>query len=202
MEDPSSYRKWFLLHRDVYEAERLAVKSLQLRNCVDLGSGISPFSQEIGGEKIYVDLSLVALRELEGDKVHADVNYLPFRDKSLECTFTSVTICFLEDIEGFMREVERTVHGESALCIVTRDSEWGKLYKRMGEEGHEYYSHAHFISSDELIETVSNYFNITLVVSTLVERPGVKASPTILKGKGGSFLCVKGTPRTHTHPST
>lgn len=191
--DPKGYRKWYEIHEIAYENEKRTVERLGLSDCLDIGSGPGIFHEVLRGNTISFDISEAMLKEVEGDRVVGEAHYLPFRDNSIPCVFVSVTICFLKDLETFMKEVWRVVKKDIGICIIARDSPWGELYESLGRQGHKYYSKANFISKEELIELVSKYFNIVETFSTLRYRPFEEDKlEEPIEGLDGSFICIRG----------
>ncbi|NON61446.1 MULTISPECIES: class I SAM-dependent methyltransferase [Acidianus] len=197
--DPKGYINWYFNHKEIYDSERELVKSLNLENCIDIGSGPSVFHDALKGRTISVDISILMLKEAdpEEDKVQADAMHLPFRDNSMPCAFVSVAICFLESPEKLIREMERISSKEIGVCIVPKDSSWGKFYQQLGEKGHKYYSIAHFISKEELLSALKD-FNLVEIKSTLHFAPLEDAKYEEPKNDPfGGFLCVKGIKKNH-----
>jgi ubiquinone/menaquinone biosynthesis C-methylase UbiE len=192
--DPQGYLKWYKRNKMIYESELRAVKRLNLSNCLDIGAGPSVFHEAISGRIISLDISdaMLRLTNPTEDKIQADALHLPLRNKSVECTFISVTICFISDVEKLLQEVQRVTKKEFAVCIVPEDSSWGQYYTELGKKRHKYYSKAHFISKKELISLVQQYFEIKDTISTLryspFDEPKVEDPE---EGLEGSYICVK-----------
>lgn len=196
--DPKGYLSWYRKNWKIYQSEANAVKKLKLSNCLDIGAGPAIFHEVINGRKISLDISQFMLEEIENDedKIQADALYLPIRDKGVQCTFISVTICFINDIEQLLKEVKRVTRSVFGVCIIAKDSSWGEFYEELGKRGHKYYSKAHFISKDELIKLVERYFKIIDTVSTLTftpyEEPRLEEPK---KGLEGAYVCLKAIPK-------
>ncbi|AAK42414.1 class I SAM-dependent methyltransferase [Saccharolobus solfataricus] len=192
--DPKSYKRWYELHSKLYENERNVVRSFNLKDCLDVGSGPDIFHEEIGGRIVALDISLLMLKESKSDeKVLADALHLPFRDNSFKCVFSSVTVCFIEDVKGFIREMARITKERAIICFIARDSPWGEYYENLGKSGHKYYSHARFISRREFYVIINDFMKISRIRSTLK-----KMSETEIDGvyndDSGSFICVEAIP--------
>ncbi|BFH72509.1 methyltransferase domain-containing protein [Sulfurisphaera javensis] len=192
--DPIGYKKWYELHEKIYESERNLVSQFKPTNCLDIGSGPGIFHEVFSGRIISLDISIFMLKQLgeNEDKILADAHYLPIRDKSLECAFISVTICFLSNIEDFYKEISRVLKGRVITCFVPRDSPWGEHYYELGLKGHKYYSYANFIKKKELYDILKKYFEIVKVKSTLFITPseGEKVDK-IEDNDNGSFVCIE-----------
>jgi len=74
--------------------------------------------------------------------VRAVGEHLPFKDEAFDFTLLTVTICFLDSPKEAILEARRVLRrrGELAVCIVPRDSSWGKEYMKKGEAGHTFYT--------------------------------------------------------------
>ncbi|EWG07496.1 MAG: type 11 methyltransferase [Candidatus Aramenus sulfurataquae] len=193
--NPRQYREWYLTHKKIYDTEKKAVEALGLKDCLDIGSGPSIFHEAIKGRVISLDVSEPMLKEgkEDEDKILADALHLPIRDNSLKCTFISVTACFINEVDALFKEVAR-VSDSVSVCIVAADSPWGEFYQELGKRGHKYYSRAHFITRDELIKTVSRYFKVVKIVSTLTFSPleDERDEEPLVGDASGAFFCVKG----------
>ena len=189
--NPRKYRKWYENHYRIYENEKKVVGSFNLKDCLDIGSGPDIFHEVIKGYIVSLDLSLLMLKESKSeDKVLADATYLPFRDKAFKCVFSSVTVCFIEDIKSFISEIGRVTKGRAVICFIPRDSPWGQHYESLGKKGHEYYSYAHFISKQELYRIISEFMNVKNISSTLIELDEEKIEP-VYNDDRGSFVCIE-----------
>jgi len=192
--DPQGYKRWYEIHDKIYESEKSLVANFDPKDCLDIGSGPGIFHEIFKGNTISLDISIFMLKEIKGDedKVLADAHYLPFRDNSVRCVFISVTICFLDRIENFYKEVHRVVRERVITCFIPRDSPWGEYYYGLGLKGHKYYSKANFIRRRELYEILGKYFKISRVMSTLFISPYEKEKLEDIKNDdSGSFICVE-----------
>ncbi|BDC18305.1 class I SAM-dependent methyltransferase [Acidianus sp. HS-5] len=197
--DPQGYLQWYKRNEMIYESELRAVKKLNLSNCLDIGAGPSIFHEAMKGKIISLDISdaMLKLTNSSEYKIQADALHLPLRDKAVECTFISVTICFISDVEKMLQEIHRVTKKEFSVCIVPSDSSWGSYYTELGKKGHKYYSKAHFISKSELLSLIQKYFEIKDTISTLTYSPFDE--PRVedpREGIEGSYICVKAIPKT------
>jgi Methylase involved in ubiquinone/menaquinone biosynthesis len=195
-DDPQGYAQWYKIHSVTYENELAVVGALGLHDCLDVGSGPSVFHEVIEGEVVSLDLSEITLlyaREGE-ERVQADALHMPFRDEAFPCVFSSVTFCFIKDLDTLMKEIHRVTRQTFAGCIVVLDSEWGRHYSELAGRGHKYYSKARFLNREEFFGLVKRYFRIDKIVSTLSYGPDqreVREAPR--EDWQGAFLCLKGT---------
>ncbi|WP_338603866.1 class I SAM-dependent methyltransferase [Sulfolobus tengchongensis] len=192
--DPKKYKRWYEVHNKIYENEKNVVRSFDLKDCLDIGSGPDIFHEEINGHIVSLDISLLMLKESRSDeKVMADALFLPFRDKAFNCVFSSVTVCFIEDVKAFIREAVRVAKERVVICFIARDSKWGEYYQQLGKQGHKYYSYAHFISRHEFYTILGNFAKISRIRSTLEEINESELEP-VYNDDRGSFICVEGIP--------
>ncbi len=195
--DPTGYKAWYVRNAVIYKNELDLVSSFELRNCLDMGSGPGVFHEVMKGETVSIDISLDMLKFVEGDRVLGDVRNLPFRDHAFECVFSSVTVCFVDDISSFFREAARVSKGKVVICFIPLDSPWGSFYSDLGKKGHKYYSKAIFRPFNEILSELSSYIKIEEVRSTLTFGPSERPrEEKPLNGKAGSFICVSGPPLT------
>lgn len=192
--DPQGYRKWYELHEKIYESEKNLVAKFTPKDCLDIGAGPGIFHEVFEGNTISLDFSIFMLKEIkrDEDKVLAEAHYLPFRDNAVRCAFVSVTICFLENIEDFYKEVHRVIKDRVITCFIPRDSSWGEYYYALGLKGHKYYSKANFIRKQELYEELNKFFKISRIMSTLFISPNEEERvEDVRNDDSGSFVCVE-----------
>ena len=193
------YDSWYSHHREVYESEVLAIKALDLRGVgLDIGVGTGALSYQTG-VTVGIDPSLSMLRIAKRrgiQVVRAAGEYLPFRDRFLDYIIMTVTFCFLDNPRDVLREAWRVLREEGHLgvCIVTRDSPWGKHYMRKASTGHRFYRFAKFYTYEELSGILKeNMFETVSVKSTLSYTPEAEhrvEEPTESTATKG-FICVK-----------
>ncbi|BAB67215.1 MULTISPECIES: methyltransferase domain-containing protein [Sulfurisphaera] len=196
--DPEGYKRWYEIHNKIYESEKRLVSEFKPKNCLDIGAGPAIFHEIFSGNTISLDISIFMLKEIgeKEDKILADANFLPFRDNSIPCIFISVTICFLNDISLFYKEVERVTKERVVTCFIPRNSTWGEYYYELGLKGHKYYSHANFIKKEDLYNILKKFFEISTIKSTLFFSPDEpEKMDRIEDGDKGSFVCVEAKKR-------
>jgi len=198
-EQAERYDSWYQRNPILFECEAKVIKSLNLRGkglSIGVGTGILDIQAPID---IGVDPSLGMLRiaSTRGiTTIQAVGEYLPFRDEAFDFALMTVTLCFLDSPERAILEVRRVLRrrGELAVCIVPKDSSWGKEYMRRGESGHVFYRHAHFYTSLEAQKLLEKFsFKIVMVKSTLSyppdEEPRIEEPSENPTGRG--FVCLK-----------
>ena len=175
------------------------MKALNLRGrgiSVGVGTGIldSQAQIEIGVDPV---LSMLKLASVYGIELFRGVGeYLPFKEGVFDFALMTVTLCFLDNPEKAILEVKRILQSAGVLvvCIIPKDSEWGKEYMEKGETGHDFYSHAHFYSLSELEKLLSRCsFKVISIKATLSYPPST--TPHYEKPsenpKDKGFICVK-----------
>jgi ubiquinone/menaquinone biosynthesis C-methylase UbiE len=193
------YDSWYSRHGEVYESEVWAIKALGLRGLgLDIGVGTGALSYRTG-VTVGIDPSLPMLRIAKKrgiQVVRAAGEYLPFRDRFLDYVIMTVTFCFLDNPEDVLKEAWRVLRedGHLGVCIITRDSPWGKLYVRKASMGHRFYRFAKFYTYNELLGILKEHmFETVSVKSTLSYPPEAEhrveepTESTVTKG----FICVK-----------
>ncbi|PVU73526.1 SAM-dependent methyltransferase [Sulfolobales archaeon SCGC AB-777_J03] len=193
--NPGKYRDWYRRNEILYQNEKTLVNSFNPKDCLDMGSGPGIFHEVLRGETVSLDLSEHMLSAFEGDRVVGDVRQMPFRDKAFECSFSAVTVCFVDDLDSFFREASRVTRKLTIICFIPLDSSWGEHYAELGKKGHHYYSKAIFRPKDEIMKVFTKYFKLESIRSTLAFRPDER--PKVqepMEGETGSFICVSGPP--------
>jgi len=193
------YDRWYSKHREVYESEILAIKALKLEGLgLDVGVGTGALSHPVK-VAVGIDPSLPMLKIAKGkgiEVVRAVGEYPPFRDSSFKYILMSVTFCFLDEPGRVLSALRRLLprDGYLALCIVPRDSPWGRLYMEKASKGHRFYRFAKFYTFDEVSKILEETgFSIVSVKATLSYSPRdkyrVEEAASDIKGKG--FICIK-----------
>ena len=193
------YDSWYQRNKILFECEAKTVRALNVTGeglSIGIGTGILDCQApvEVGVDPSLNMLKLASTRGAE--PVRAVGEHLPFKKESFRFALMTVTVCFLESPEKTVREARRVLRagGYLALCIVPRESSWGKEYMKKAKAGHVFYSHAHFYTVQE-IETVlkSCSFETVSVKATLSyppsEEPRIEEPSEDPEGKG--FVCLK-----------
>ena len=157
------YDRWFITEgREVYTYEIRAVCGEMPRGkALEIGVGTGRFAAPLG-VRYGLDPSLNALR-LAGGRVDYRIvgrgEELPFKSETFSVVLLIVTVCFLEDVEGTVKEVRRVLkrNGELLLGYVPRETRTGEEYIRKGMRGHRFYSVARFWSTSDLLSLLERY---------------------------------------------
>ena len=198
-QNASRYDKWYIKNKILFGCEAKVIKALNLHGhglSIGVGTGIldSYAPIEIGIDPALSMLKLALARGI--DPILGLGEYLPFKDEYFDFTLMTLTLCFLNSPKSVIRELYRVLRfgGELAICIVPKDSAWGKAYMKKAKRGHIFYSQAHFYSILEIREILEDhFFKIKTLKSTLSFPP--TAIPTLEepseKSEGRGFVCIK-----------
>ncbi|RLI00727.1 class I SAM-dependent methyltransferase [Candidatus Bathyarchaeota archaeon] len=198
-EHAEKYDSWYRKHPILFECEAKVIRSLDLRGkglSIGVGTGIldNQASIDVGVDPSINMLRIASTRGIS--TIRAVGEYLPFRDETFDFALMTVTLCFLDSSEKAILEARRVLRrrGELAICIVPKDSSWGKEYIRRGKSGHVFYKHAHFYTSLEVQQLLEKFsFKIAMIKSTLSyppdEEPRIEEPSGNHEGRG--FVCLK-----------
>ncbi len=168
-------RKWIIAYDELQVLRQFSLE----KPCLEIGVGSGFFASRLGVD-LGVDPSWNMLRiaKLRGiDVIQALGEMLPFRDKCVRTILIIVTLCFLENPERVLQECVRVLkeNGKIIICIIPRDSSWGKHYTELGKKGHIFYSIARFYTVQEVTKLMTKHdFSLTKAIGTLSFRPDQK----------------------------
>ncbi|MEB2836651.1 MAG: class I SAM-dependent methyltransferase [Desulfurococcales archaeon] len=197
------YDAWYRVHRLVAESEVLAAREA-LRGsrgpCLEVGVGSGFFASRLGCD-YGVDPSPAMLRLARARGIQAILGRgeaLPIAASRLPSILIVVTICFADDPQALLSEAARALEagGVLALCIVPRDTPWGRLYWSQARLGHPLYSKARFYTLQEAAAMLARAgLEVEGVVATLSYPPWARPrveEPHPYTGKEG-FACIRAT---------
>jgi len=196
------YDEWYKRNYVIFECELNALRMLKLGGRgLDLGVGTGIFASRIGVE-FGVDPALNPLK-LAKDRgvevVQAMGEYLPFRDKCFDYILIALSLCFFDNPIDILREARRCLKdsGKIAVCVILKDSSWGRYYEMLKERGHDFYRHANFYTLDEIREMLSSInLSIEKVYATLSytpdDEPMIEEPSEEIDGR--SFVCLSAIP--------
>jgi len=168
------------------------------RPCVEIGSGSGYFAQgsncDLG---IDPSLSMIKMARRRGvESIAAFGENIPLRDKSVGTVLMVVTLCFLDNPSKVIQEVKRILKdgGSFIVCIVPRESFWGRLYIRLSISGHPFYKVARFYSIKDVLTLLMNAgFKYIRMLATLSYKPWERPrpeEPKPFRDKEG-FVCIE-----------
>ena len=154
------YDSWYERFPFLYRSELDCVRSLGLGGRVlDLGCGSGRFSPALDGLVVGLDPSYPMLLRCRGRcggcaVVQGVGEILPFRDGVFDAVLMVVTLCFLDDPVGVLREAARVLRSGGLLvnCIVPRDSWLARIYMYRAWSGRSrFYAVARFYTVEEAV---------------------------------------------------
>ena len=149
------YDRWFEKNKVIAENElRLLRRFIRSKPVLEIGVGTGFFASKLGVDVgIDPSISMLSKARRRGlDVVQGFGERLPFRSRCFSTVLLVTTLCFLEEPETVLRESVRVLRsgGGIVVCIVPRDSSWGKHYAELGKRGHVFYSIARFYTVAEI----------------------------------------------------
>ncbi len=193
------YDAWYASHPEIFESELRAIDSLGLKGLgLDVGAGTGAITAAVGAQ-VALDPSLTMLRgsKVRGlDAIRGLAERLPFADGVFDFVLMVTSLCFLVSPQDSLLEAKRVLkdHGMVAVCIIPRESPWGKLYAEKARKGHEIYAMARFYSVNEVKALLRECgFRPDKMCSVLEYAPGDAPrieTPRIGRGSGG-FVCIR-----------
>ncbi|MEB3758608.1 MAG: class I SAM-dependent methyltransferase [Desulfurococcales archaeon] len=200
-EHSDRYDNWFNRNPILASNELETVKKLLSKKkdpCIEIGVGTGWFSSKIKCSH-GVDPSIGMLKKARQRGIEVIQGYaeqLPLKSRAFRTVLMIVTLCFVEDPYRALEESVRTVRSDGSLiiCIVPRDSQWGKYYIELGMNGHPFYSVAKFYTQQE-VESYMNihgfYMDSCLgVLRFPPQSKAVREEPEKCSGKEG-FICMR-----------
>jgi ubiquinone/menaquinone biosynthesis C-methylase UbiE len=194
----NEYDQWFERHPKLYEAELNAVREFirDGSNGIEIGSGTGRFSLPlkipIGAEP---SCNMAEIARSRGMRViNARAERLPFGDRSFDFTLFVTTICFLDSIEGSLREAWRITKdgGFIVVAFIDKCSLLGKLYRKRKKDSL-FFGNARFYSTKQVIRHLSKVgfkdFSYRQTIITLNEDEVQMVEEGF--GKGG-FVVIQG----------
>lgn len=196
------YESWFSEKQGklIKETEKRAVERLIPKGSgLEAGVGSGIFASALGidyGIDPAEELVQIA-RSREVKTVLGIAEMLPFREKSFEYLLFMFTISFLKNPLKAFQEAYRALKpkGELIVCFITKESPWGKYYRKKKAENHNFYKHAQFHTTSKIIKLLkSSGFRKTKSLSTLFQKPNsVKKVEDPINGthKSAGLCCFK-----------
>ncbi len=156
-ENVERYDAWYVKNVEVAREEIKLVESFNLRGFgAEIGSGTCFFARLFSDHIVGVDLSFEMCKFCKNVRnvecVHAIGERLPIRSESLDYVLIIVTLCFIDNPRLVLEECYRVLKkgGRVLICIVPRDSKFGKQYIEKGKKGNRFYAFAKFYTVHEV----------------------------------------------------
>jgi len=190
------YDAWFERHRESYLSELAAVREFVPvgGKGVEIGVGTGRFAGPLGiPAGVEPSPRMAELARRRGLRVfEATAEALPFADGEFDFALMVTLICFLDDVEQALREVNRILKPGGILIIgfIDRESALGREYSRKKDQS-KFYRDAVFYSVHDLETFLSRAgFSDFQYRQTLFADPG--SGTTVEKNHGkGSFVVVR-----------
>ena len=154
------YDRWFDSPEGgaIFRAELACLRLLRHEPAgrwLEVGVGTGRFAATLGiaeGVDPPPMLDFAARRGIQTCRGTAEV--LPYSDESFDGVLLVTTLSFVEDPATAIEECARVLRPGGTLLagIIPAESPWGREYARNASEGHPVYSHARFLSVQQLRE--------------------------------------------------
>ncbi|MCF7928881.1 MAG: class I SAM-dependent methyltransferase [Spirochaetales bacterium] len=158
-----AYEKWFERYREVYRSELEAVRRLLPLTAVDsvtepakgleIGVGSGLFAAPLGiGYGVEPSARMREKAASRGIEVRPGVaEALPYEDGSFDFILMVTSICFIDDENKTMKEINRVLKpgGAAVLGFVDEHSPLGRVYQEHKEEN-VFYRDAVFFSAEKV----------------------------------------------------
>ena len=149
------YDDWFSHNKDIYESELEAVRKMVPRGGigVEIGVGTGRFAGPLGiGLGVEPSRSMRAVAAKRGISVISGVaEALPLKQDTFDFVLMVTVLCFLDDVDGSLREFYRILKpsGSAVIGFIDRETPVGRTYQeRKGDS--QYYRNAEFFSAREV----------------------------------------------------
>jgi len=174
------YDRWYEqpFGSSAYRLELECLKSLtgKFKLGLEVGVGTGRFAGALGIQ-VGIDPSLEMLRfaQKRGIRCVQGVGEnLPFRKGSFDLVLMVVTICFVKDPFGVLKETKRVLkdRGRLVLGLIPAESLWADFYREKARNGHPIYRHVRFYPLSYVKEILKEAgFENLHIKSTLLEEP-------------------------------
>lgn len=155
-----AYDQWFTVNKDIFTAELNLIKSLipNIGKGIEIGVGTGRFASELkipfGIEPSIKMAEIAKSRNIE--LIQANAENLPIKDKSFDFVLMITTICFVNDVNESLFEINRILRGNGffILAFIDKESELGKIYQ-IKKSDNKFYRDANFYSTNDIIDHLS-----------------------------------------------
>ncbi|MCL4544529.1 MAG: class I SAM-dependent methyltransferase [Chloroflexi bacterium] len=129
------------------------------RPWLEVGVGSGRFAQalsiDLGVDPAAAPLALAASRGVTAVRARGEA--LPLAPASCGAVLLAITLCFVQNPVRVLAEARRVLQpgGCLVLGLVLAEGAWGQHYRRLGEQGDDFYRQAHFFTRSELLALLS-----------------------------------------------
>ncbi|MBN1857423.1 MAG: methyltransferase domain-containing protein [Dehalococcoidia bacterium] len=199
------YDRWFDSPegRAIFRAELACLRLLRHEPAdrwLEVGVGTGRFAAALGiAEGVDSSPPMLAFAARRGIQTcTGTAEVLPYPDESFDGVLLVTTLSFVQDPAKAIEECTRVLRPGGTLLagIIPAESPWGREYARKASEGHHVYSHARFLSVQQLQEfATAAGLCLQESASTLFWPPGSPPpeTPVIEAGEvaGAGFVALQ-----------
>lgn len=196
----NDYEKWFDLNKFAYESEINAIRHFipEQGKGIEIGIGSGLFAQPLG-IKTGMDPSL-QMRNIANkrglDVFDGIAEQIPIEDNMFDYALMVTTICFVDDLEQALKEINRILKnggGRIIIGFVDKNSPIGKVYQE-NKQFSTFYNEAHFYSAEEIESLLQKegFKRIEFVQTLFGKLKDIDKVQAFKPGYGeGSFVVAK-----------
>lgn len=178
------YDRWYDEHSKEYQDQLDFISGLlPSGRGLEIGVGTGRFASKLGiSHGVDISEKMVMLAKLRGvDAVVANAVDLPYENKEFDFSLLMVTLCFLDDPLGALKEAER-VSKETISVILDRECEY---ISDIAEKQEGFYRYAKFYSAGELVDLYirAGFREVTVTEEDLVTSDGRPYRLVAVSGK-------------------
>lgn len=168
--EAEEYDNWYETEKGAFVDEVETALAFELfqpepgERVLDAGCGTGNFSLKLarkGCQVVGIDISgsILKLAREKVSQTNLKVEFyqqnlldLDFAGESFDSAFSMAAFEFIKDYERAFRQIKRVVKpgGRILIGTITRESSWGRLYRRQGEQEDSVFRHAHFKNPEDL----------------------------------------------------
>ena len=201
------YDEWYYKNRKLAELElRLLKEFIKEDPSLEIGVGSGFFASRLN-INVGLDPAINMLKLTKDRGVEAVLGIgerIPFRSNAFRTVYIIVTLCFVERPKELLNSVRNVLSdgGRLIICIVPKESPWGKFYVKKAKEGHIFYSIARFYTIKEVVKILEEVgFKIIKAKGILSFSPQDKIMDELPKNatERHGFVCIEATKKSPSH---
>ena len=192
------YDQWYHKHKIIFQNELDTIKSYKPRGrSLEIGVGTRIFASRLG-IAVGIDPSKQMLKKAKRRAmvVRAIGEALPFKYKSFDFILMTTTLSFLKDEEETILQTQIALreNGRLLICIIERNSQWGRRYIEKGKSGDSIYKYAKFKSTEDVKKLLKRTgFKVKRIKATLSFKPNEKPrrEEPSKNYRGRGYVCIE-----------